>query len=210
MKTPKITHGHVVRVVPVTPPKGLFASPVMGSEPFEAVVYNSLCIDPATVPDELDVTAWSDPQNGSEPTIQGLMHKELPIWGVQYHPEVSSFPSSRVTDCSLSHRPTARSSCTRSSTRCTSTTVTRLSSLVLSVSSSRRAPTVLPRVRRQRAQPRRLLPRRRRRSLRRRDTSSRRKASAPLVRIGRRQRCTSAWCGVTQTASARSGLMERV
>ncbi|EKC99887.1 4-amino-4-deoxychorismate synthase [Trichosporon asahii var. asahii CBS 8904] len=86
-KTPKITHGHVVRVVPVTPPKGLFASPVMGSKPFEAVVYNSLCINPSTVPDELEVTAWSDPQNGSEPTIQGLMHKELPIWGVQYHPE---------------------------------------------------------------------------------------------------------------------------
>lgn len=90
MKTPKITHGHVVRVLPVTPPKGLFASTVMGSKPFEAVVYNSLCIDPATVPDELEVTAWSDPQNGSEPTIQGLMHKELPIWGVQYHPEVRS------------------------------------------------------------------------------------------------------------------------
>lgn len=100
MKTPKITHGHEVRVVPVTPAKGLFASPAMGSDPFSAVVYNSLCIDPATVPDELEVTAWSDPQNGSEPTIQGLMHKELPIWGVQYHPEVgaASFATSLSAD----------------------------------------------------------------------------------------------------------------
>lgn len=88
MKTPKITHGHVVRVAPVQPAKGLFASPIMGSNPFDAVVYNSLCIDPDTVPAELEVTAWSDPQNGSEPTIQGLQHKDLPIWGVQYHPEV--------------------------------------------------------------------------------------------------------------------------
>lgn len=134
MKTPKITHGHVVRVVPVTPPKGLFASPVMGSKPFEAVVYNSLCIDPSTVPDELEVTAWSDPQNGSEPTIQGLMHKELPIWGVQYHPEVRKLKvPNDPAHSSLSRRPTARSCCTPSWTRCTSTMVSRPYSPVLSV-----------------------------------------------------------------------------
>ncbi|WOO84553.1 Para-aminobenzoate synthase [Vanrija pseudolonga] len=90
MNTPKITHGHVVRVVPVSPPLGPFASPIWPAEAnagFDAVVYNSLAIDPASVPSELEITAWSDPQNGSEPTIQGLAHKEFPLWGVQYHPE---------------------------------------------------------------------------------------------------------------------------
>ncbi|KLT43908.1 putative 4-amino-4-deoxychorismate synthase [Cutaneotrichosporon oleaginosum] len=86
--TPKITHGHEVRVVPVSPALGLFAAPEFPEDAragFDAVVYNSLAV--GDVPPELEVTAWSDPRNGSEPTIQGLMHKEYPIWGVQYHPE---------------------------------------------------------------------------------------------------------------------------
>ena len=50
--------------------------------PFEAIRYHSLVIDPETVPDSLEVTAWTD--NG---LIMGVRHKEYPVEGVQFHPE---------------------------------------------------------------------------------------------------------------------------
>ncbi|MXZ91938.1 MAG: aminodeoxychorismate/anthranilate synthase component II [Chloroflexi bacterium] len=50
--------------------------------PFEAIRYHSLVIYPETVPDFLEVTAWTD--NG---LIMGVRHKELPVEGVQFHPE---------------------------------------------------------------------------------------------------------------------------
>ena len=40
------------------------------------------------MPDELEVTAWSEPSPVHDGTIQGLAHKHFPIWGVQFHPEV--------------------------------------------------------------------------------------------------------------------------
>ncbi|MCI0824060.1 MAG: aminodeoxychorismate/anthranilate synthase component II, partial [Chloroflexi bacterium] len=51
-------------------------------DPFEAIRYHSLVVYPETVPDELEVTAWTD--NG---LIMGLRHKEYPVEGVQFHPE---------------------------------------------------------------------------------------------------------------------------
>jgi anthranilate synthase/aminodeoxychorismate synthase-like glutamine amidotransferase len=50
--------------------------------PFEATRYHSLVIERASMPDFLEVTAWTD-----EGEIMGVRHKTLPIWGVQFHPE---------------------------------------------------------------------------------------------------------------------------
>ncbi|WWC90289.1 uncharacterized protein L201_005222 [Kwoniella dendrophila CBS 6074] len=88
---PKITHGHVVSIAPITRANGLFGSPFWQSsgreDKFQVVVYNSLTVDPNSIPDELEVTAWSVSTNDRPSTVQGLRHKEYPIWGVQYHPE---------------------------------------------------------------------------------------------------------------------------
>ena len=53
--------------------------------PFEATRYHSLVVDPATVPDELEVTAWTEEAGGR--TIMGLRHREHDVEGVQFHPE---------------------------------------------------------------------------------------------------------------------------
>jgi para-aminobenzoate synthetase component II len=50
--------------------------------PLTATRYHSLIIKPDTVPDCLEVTAKTE-----EGEIMGVRHKELPIWGVQFHPE---------------------------------------------------------------------------------------------------------------------------
>ncbi|MCU1399019.1 MAG: glutamine amidotransferase [Acidimicrobiales bacterium] len=50
--------------------------------PLTATRYHSLVIDPATVPDVLEVTATTD-----DGIIMGVRHRELPVQGVQFHPE---------------------------------------------------------------------------------------------------------------------------
>ena len=52
------------------------------SNPFEATRYHSLLIEPGTLPEDLEVVAWTD-QN----EIMGVRHKRYPLEGVQYHPE---------------------------------------------------------------------------------------------------------------------------
>jgi anthranilate synthase component II len=52
------------------------------SEPFEATRYHSLVIERASLPEALEVTAWTD-----DGEIMGVRHKSLPVEGVQFHPE---------------------------------------------------------------------------------------------------------------------------
>ncbi len=59
-------------------------------QPFEAIRYHSLVIYPETVPDCLEVTAWTD--NG---LIMGLRHKEYPVEAVQFHPESIMTPDGK-------------------------------------------------------------------------------------------------------------------
>ncbi len=55
--------------------------------PFQATRYHSLVIDKASLPDCLEVTAWTQKDDGSIDEIMGIKHKDLPIEGVQFHPE---------------------------------------------------------------------------------------------------------------------------
>ena len=68
-KTSKISHNN----------KGVFRGI---KDPFIATRYHSLVIDRESLPDCLDVTAWTDDNE-----IMGIKHKELAIEGVQFHPE---------------------------------------------------------------------------------------------------------------------------
>ncbi|MBL7635674.1 MULTISPECIES: aminodeoxychorismate synthase component 2 [Atlantibacter] len=52
------------------------------NNPLTVTRYHSLLIDPATLPDDFDVTAWS-----AEQEIMGIRHREWDLEGVQFHPE---------------------------------------------------------------------------------------------------------------------------
>lgn len=55
--------------------------------PFIATRYHSLVIEPASLPNCLEVTAWTETEDGEVEEIMGVRHKEYPIAGVQFHPE---------------------------------------------------------------------------------------------------------------------------
>ncbi|WP_199458217.1 MULTISPECIES: aminodeoxychorismate/anthranilate synthase component II [unclassified Marinobacter] len=57
------------------------------NNPLQATRYHSLVIDKDTLPDCLEVTAWTRNDDGSVEEIMGVRHKTLPIEGVQFHPE---------------------------------------------------------------------------------------------------------------------------
>ena len=56
------------------------------ANPFEATRYHSLVVAPQTLPDCLEVTAWTE-KNGEVDAIMGFRHRELDVEGVQFHPE---------------------------------------------------------------------------------------------------------------------------
>lgn len=55
--------------------------------PLQATRYHSLVIDQASLPDCLEVTAWTQDEHGDIDEIMGVRHKTLDIEGVQFHPE---------------------------------------------------------------------------------------------------------------------------
>ncbi|MEO5341814.1 MAG: aminodeoxychorismate/anthranilate synthase component II [Gammaproteobacteria bacterium SHHR-1] len=56
------------------------------ANPFEATRYHSLVIEKASLPDCLEITAWTE-RDGEVDEIMGVRHRELDIQGVQFHPE---------------------------------------------------------------------------------------------------------------------------
>ena len=82
VKAPEVMHGKTSPVYHAD--QGVFnALP----NPFEATRYHSLVIAPETLPDCLEVTAWTRNPDGSRECIMGVRHRTLPIQGVQFHPE---------------------------------------------------------------------------------------------------------------------------
>jgi len=55
--------------------------------PFIATRYHSLVVEADSLPDCLEVTAWTENDGGGREAIMGLRHRELDIEGVQFHPE---------------------------------------------------------------------------------------------------------------------------
>ncbi|MGP3998525.1 aminodeoxychorismate/anthranilate synthase component II [Streptomyces sp. 8N706] len=76
-RAPELLHGKTSRVTHE-------GSGVFGGlpSPFTATRYHSLAVERGTVPDELEVTAWTDTG-----IAMGLRHRDLPVEGVQFHPE---------------------------------------------------------------------------------------------------------------------------
>ncbi len=76
-RAPELLHGKVSNVHHTN--KGLL---VNIPSPFVATRYHSLAIEPATLPDELEITGKTD-----SGVVMSIEHKTLPISGVQFHPE---------------------------------------------------------------------------------------------------------------------------
>ena len=78
ISAPKIMHGKVDMVYHSQ--KHMIFKNLLS--PFEATRYHSLCVDPKTLPSSLAAIAKS-----GDNTIMAIMHRELPIFGLQFHPE---------------------------------------------------------------------------------------------------------------------------
>ncbi|MFI2210357.1 aminodeoxychorismate/anthranilate synthase component II [Streptomyces sp. NPDC020141] len=76
-RAPELLHGKTSAVSHEG--KGVFSRL---PSPFTATRYHSLAAEPADLPAELEVTAWT-----ADGIIMGLRHRDLPVEGVQFHPE---------------------------------------------------------------------------------------------------------------------------
>jgi len=73
-KTPMIHHNN----------RGVFEGLPM---PFEATRYHSLIVERSTLPSCLEMTAWTQHEDGTVDEVMGVRHRTLPMEGVQFHPE---------------------------------------------------------------------------------------------------------------------------
>jgi anthranilate synthase component 2 len=79
----EIMHGKTSRIYHRG--EGVFRG--VSDNPFTATRYHSLVIEQSSIPECLEVTAWTRSDSGQMDEIMGVRHKELPIEGVQFHPE---------------------------------------------------------------------------------------------------------------------------
>ncbi|HET9326780.1 MAG TPA: aminodeoxychorismate/anthranilate synthase component II [Candidatus Eisenbacteria bacterium] len=77
VRAPRLMHGKTSPILHKG--RGLFAGL---DNPFEATRYHSLIVERETLPDTLEIVAWTP-----EGEIMGLKHKQHEAWGVQFHPE---------------------------------------------------------------------------------------------------------------------------
>ncbi len=64
-------------------------------QPMVATRYHSLVVEWATLPDCLEVTAWTETPEGEKEEIMGLRHRTLAVEGVQFHPESIFSPAGK-------------------------------------------------------------------------------------------------------------------
>ena len=65
-------------------------------QPMTATRYHSLIVGWDTLPDCLEVTAWTETPEGQRDEIMGLRHRTLPVEGVQFHPESIFSPEGKI------------------------------------------------------------------------------------------------------------------
>lgn len=82
VKAEKIMHGKTSKIAHNN--QGVFQGL---PQQFVATRYHSLVIDPASLPDELLVTAWTENSGGQIEAIMGIKHRDFNIEGIQFHPE---------------------------------------------------------------------------------------------------------------------------
>lgn len=82
VKAGKVMHGRLSAIYHNN--KGIFAGL---PNPSQATRYHSLVIDKTSLPDCLELTAWTQNSDGSIEEIMGIRHKTFAIEGVQFHPE---------------------------------------------------------------------------------------------------------------------------
>ncbi|HCC42834.1 MAG TPA: anthranilate/aminodeoxychorismate synthase component II [Gammaproteobacteria bacterium] len=82
IKARKVMHGKTSLICHSD--EGVFAGL---SNPFRATRYHSLVVERASLPDCLEIIAWTEKEDGRLDEIMGLRHNELNVWGVQFHPE---------------------------------------------------------------------------------------------------------------------------
>jgi anthranilate synthase/aminodeoxychorismate synthase-like glutamine amidotransferase len=74
---PRIVHGETSTIY--HDGRGVFEGL---ASPIEATRYHSLAIEPGSVPEDLEITSWSN-----DGVIMGVRHRTLPVEGIQFHPE---------------------------------------------------------------------------------------------------------------------------
>lgn len=82
LRARKVMHGKISKIYHNQ--HGVFADL---PSPFNATRYHSLIVAKSSLPDCLEMTAWTQTDNGEVDEIMGLKHKQFPVEGVQFHPE---------------------------------------------------------------------------------------------------------------------------
>ncbi len=82
IRAKRVMHGKISAIHHES--RGVFAG--LGN-PFNATRYHSLVIERESLPDCLEITAWTENADGSFEEIMGVRHKHLAVEGVQFHPE---------------------------------------------------------------------------------------------------------------------------
>ena len=82
IRAQQVVHGKTSRIYHAN--SGLFKDLPQG---FNATRYHSLVIDPDTLPECLQVNAWTQSPSGTMDSIMGIKHRHYPVHGIQFHPE---------------------------------------------------------------------------------------------------------------------------